>query len=432
MFFQSYALEGRNPPVPRDLSVPLSLTRSGLPSGVVLRPATSSIAFEARKLLRFWPASGNTSKGYFQVRGYTIMQKRSLPPQVSCLFPFPSLGLGYRGSSLQLTVSLRFQEPGIVGLKQARSKRQGQEKAGARAPLILDLDLQSLNSDSELTELLNSKRISGFPAAGSQASSVFADREREDQILDLQVLSRESLLASFREMETRALEDAYIIKDSQICSRRNDRCLLNLIRDSTVNGENFLRLLTTRGNLLDWLTTYYLSINNKETALVPYWLAWNARTEIDRLLESGFSGTHTHTDWTLTVLLGLKNNHPDFRPRQRPRRRGDRSNKESLDDVCFYSWAAVSRSRGRSAPCPRRWVICSHKFLLQSDLAGERSQFAAENKTASERTFVRFFSTKHGSLRITVGRWLPKETPIRSAPQLGGIYLIPITRRGSP
>jgi len=55
-------------------------------------------------------------------------------------------------------------------------------------------------------------------------------------------------------------------------------------------------------------------------------------------------------------------------------------------------------------------------MLLQSDLAGERSQFAAENKTTSERTFVRFFSTKHGSLRITVGRWLPKETPIRSAP----------------
>lgn len=54
-------------------------------------------------------------------------------------------------------------------------------------------------------------------------------------------------------------------------------------------------------------------------------------------------------------------------------------------------------------------------MLLQSDLAGERSQFAAENKTTSERTFVRFFSTKHGSLRITVGRWLPKETPIRSA-----------------
>ena len=37
------------------------------------------------------------------------------------------------------------------------------------------------------------------PAAGSQASSVVADREREDQILDLQALSRESLLASFRE-----------------------------------------------------------------------------------------------------------------------------------------------------------------------------------------------------------------------------------------
>nr|KAJ0203331.1 hypothetical protein LSAT_V11C500235070 [Lactuca sativa] len=97
----------------------------------------------------------------------------------------------------------------------------------------------------------------------------------------------------------------------------------------------------------------------------------------------------------------------------------------------FSSWASVSRSRGRFAPCPRIWVICSHTMLLQSDLAGERSQFATENKTASERTFVRFFSTKHGILRITVGRSLPKETPIRSAPRLGGIYLIPITRRGS-
>ncbi|CAK9164304.1 unnamed protein product [Ilex paraguariensis] len=86
--------------------------------------------------------------------------------------------------------------------------------------------------------------------------------------------------------------------------------------------------------------------------------------------------------------------------RQRPRRRGDRSNRERLDDI----------------------------FLPGLH---ERSQFATENKTASERTFVRFFSTKHGSLRITVGRWLPKETPIRSAPWLGGIYLIPITRRGS-
>ncbi|CAL9238919.1 unnamed protein product [Arabidopsis halleri] len=109
-----------------------------------------------------------------------------------------------------------------------------------------------------------------------------------------------------------------------------------------------------------------------------------------------------------------------------------RSEQEGTPRRRFYSWAAVSRSRGRSAPCPRRWVICSQKMLLQSDLAGERSQFAAENKTASERTFVRFFSTKHGSLRITVGRWLPKETPIRSAPRKGGIYLIPITRRGSP
>ncbi|XP_059290731.1 uncharacterized protein LOC132044264 [Lycium ferocissimum] len=108
-----------------------------------------------------------------------------------------------------------------------------------------------------------------------------------------------------------------------------------------------------------------------------------------------------------------------------------RSEQQGTPRRRFSSWAAVSRSRGRSAPCPRIWGICSHKILLQSDLAGERSQFATENKTASERTFVRFFSTKHGSLRITVGRWLPKETPIRSAPRLGGIYLIPITRRGS-
>lgn len=71
-------------------------------------------------------------------------------------------------------------------------------------------------------------------------------------------------------------------------------------------------------------------------------------------------------------------------------------------------------------------------WLILEGLAGERSQSAAENKTASERTFVRFFSTKRRSLRITVGRWLPKETLIRSAPRLGGIYLIPITRRGSP
>ncbi|KAB2034699.1 hypothetical protein ES319_D04G103800v1 [Gossypium barbadense] len=76
----------------------------------------------------------------------------------------------------------------------------------------------------------------------------------------------------------------------------------------------------------------------------------------------------------------------------------------------------ITRSGGRSSPCPRRWVICSQKMLFQSDLAGERSQFAAENKIASERTFVRFFSTQHESLRITVGRWQPKETLIRSTP----------------
>ncbi|KAJ8454893.1 hypothetical protein OPV22_035202 [Ensete ventricosum] len=61
------------------------------------------------------------------------------------------------------------------------------------------------------------------------------------------------------------------------------------------------------------------------------------------------------------------------------------------------------------------YFIVASNFLLEG-LAGERSQSAAENKTASERTFVRFFYTKHGSVRITVGRWLPKETPIRSAP----------------
>lgn len=55
-------------------------------------------------------------------------------------------------------------------------------------------------------------------------------------------------------------------------------------------------------------------------------------------------------------------------------------------------------------------------MLLRSDLAGEQSQSAAENRTASERTFVRSGGpTEHGSLGITVGRWLPKETPIRSA-----------------
>lgn len=103
--------------------------------------------------------------------------------------------------------------------------------------------------------------------------------------------------------------------------------------------------------------------------------------------------------WAQTTSQAQGRSEQEVRPRRR-----------------FSSWAAVSRSRGRSAPCPRIWVICSHPILLQSDLAGERSQFATENKTASERTFVRFFSTKHGSLRITVGRWLPKETPIRSAP----------------
>nr|XP_009618249.1 uncharacterized protein LOC104110450 [Nicotiana tomentosiformis]XP_016515395.1 PREDICTED: uncharacterized protein LOC107832096 [Nicotiana tabacum] len=108
-----------------------------------------------------------------------------------------------------------------------------------------------------------------------------------------------------------------------------------------------------------------------------------------------------------------------------------RSEQQGMSRRCFSSWAAVSRSRGRSAPYPRIWGICSLKILRKSDLASERSQFVTENKTASERTFVRFFSTKHESLRITVGWWIPKETLIQSAPRLGGIYLITITRRGS-
>ena len=141
-------------------------------------------------------------------------------------------------------------------------------------------------------------------------------------------------------------------------------------------------------------------------------------------------GSCRYQQWARNNQMETATNYGSW-PRQRPRRRGDRSKREGLDDVFIHSWAAVSRSRGRSAPCPRIRVIYSLWILLQSDLAGEQSQFATENKTASERTFVRFFSTKHGSLRITVGRWLPKETPIRSAPRPGGIYLIPITRRGS-
>lgn len=46
-------------------------------------------------------------------------------------------------------------------------------------------------------------------------------------------------------------------------------------------------------------------------------------------------------------------------PKQRPRRRGDRSEQEGRPTRRFYSWAVVSRSRGRSAPCPQIWVIFS-------------------------------------------------------------------------
>ncbi|XP_075094665.1 uncharacterized protein LOC107827434 [Nicotiana tabacum] len=105
-----------------------------------------------------------------------------------------------------------------------------------------------------------------------------------------------------------------------------------------------------------------------------------------------------------------------------------RSEQQGTPKRRFSSCVVVSRLRGHSATCPRIWGVCSHKLLCKSDPAGERSQFVKENKTASEHTF---FSTNHGSLRITVGWWLSKETSIRSAPRLGGIYLIPITRRGS-
>lgn len=141
------------------------------------------------------------------------------------------------------------------------------------------------------------------------------------------------------------------------------------------------------------------------------------------------AGSCRYQQWERNNQMETATNYGSW-PRQRPRRRGDRSKRERLDGVFIHSWAAVSRSRSRSAPCPRIRVIYSLLILLQSDLAGEQSQFATENKTATERTFVRFFVTKHGSLRIIVGRWLPKETPIWSAPRLGGIYLIPITRRG--
>nr|KAJ0203633.1 hypothetical protein LSAT_V11C500250890 [Lactuca sativa] len=53
----------------------------------------------------------------------------------------------------------------------------------------------------------------------------------------------------------------------------------------------------------------------------------------------------------------------------------------------FSSWVAVSRSRGHFAHCPRIWVICSLTMLLQSNLAGERYQFATKNKTTSKHTF---------------------------------------------
>ncbi|XP_016650442.1 PREDICTED: LOW QUALITY PROTEIN: uncharacterized protein LOC107881344 [Prunus mume] len=167
-------------------------------------------------------------------------------------------------------------------------------------------------------------------------------------------------------------------------------------------------------------------------------LRWRKSTkarQIDRLLSRGEQETKSNDCFLISAPFGYAGTKSLLTTNQQTSSGWvlpGRSEQQGTPRRRFYSWAAVSRSRGRSAPCPRIWVICSQKILLQSDLAGERSQFAAENKTASERTFVRFFSTKHGSLRITVGRWLPKETPIRSAPRLGGIYLIPITRRGSP
>ena len=73
--------------------------------------------------------------------------------------------------------------------------------------------------------------------------------------------------------------------------------------------------------------------------------------------------------WVLPVSTTRKKNQMETAtnygswPRQRPRRR--RSEQQGTPRRRFYSWAAVSRSRGRSAPCPRRWVICSHTMLLQ-------------------------------------------------------------------
>ncbi|KAI5676166.1 hypothetical protein M9H77_07116 [Catharanthus roseus] len=71
-----------------------------------------------------------------------------------------------------------------------------------------------------------------------------------------------------------------------------------------------------------------------------------------------------------------------------------------------YSWVVVSRSRGRSTPCPRIWVVFSLFFLLQFELASERSQFAIENKTGSERTFRSSYLRKLRFDSLPAGRHL--------------------------
>lgn len=80
---------------------------------------------------------------------------------------------------------------------------------------------------------------------------------------------------------------------------------------------------------------------------------------------------HPSSGWVLPVSTTRKKkttktatNYGSW-PRQRPRRRVDLSNRERLDDDAL----AVSRSRGRSAPCPQRWVICS-PVLLQLNSIG--------------------------------------------------------------
>lgn len=81
--------------------------------------------------------------------------------------------------------------------------------------------------------------------------------------------------------------------------------------DSTVHSSNFLRLLTTRDrDCLTWLAHYLLSINHKDKALVPYWLARNARTDWNDSLIGLLAFPHRPNcfPWTATVLLRFQRN----------------------------------------------------------------------------------------------------------------------------